>query len=393
MWKCPKCGKNNQENIVCSCGWTRAKDYLRYHTLCPIGEAEKETLHELLFERDNEEESKKYGQESIQYLPEGELRYDFFSVIEQKINKDEIQNIIFEDLEKQTTLTKSYDVSSKQDGSVVLWITENENGYDLHIGGKNSVKAPENCRSLFRGFSNVRSIVFRDSFKTDHVEYMNHMFAECEGLVELDLSGFVTMNVVNMQYMFSGCKRLFGLNLCSFDTRNVTNMAGMFLNCEWLEEIDVSCFNTKHVTNMSAMFYGCESLDELDVKNFDTENVTDMSAMFGGCRRLKELDVSNFVTKNVLNMDFMFKRCEQLKKLNVKNFDTKNVKRMWHMFKGCKCLKKIDISGFNTESVINMSDMFEDCVELDENGKRLSWIKRWKNTLKSEKSHKTYKNL
>lgn len=47
MWKCPICGNENNEEVTCSCGWTRVKDYLAYPTLCPIGEHEKESMAQL----------------------------------------------------------------------------------------------------------------------------------------------------------------------------------------------------------------------------------------------------------------------------------------------------------------------------------------------------------
>lgn len=49
MWKCPQCGKENDQDLTCNCGWARTKDYLTYRTLCPIGDFEKESLEEMLF--------------------------------------------------------------------------------------------------------------------------------------------------------------------------------------------------------------------------------------------------------------------------------------------------------------------------------------------------------
>lgn len=49
MWQCPLCGKEHGEETLCSCGWSRTKDYLNYNTLCVIGDREKEELSELFF--------------------------------------------------------------------------------------------------------------------------------------------------------------------------------------------------------------------------------------------------------------------------------------------------------------------------------------------------------
>ena len=46
MWQCPLCGKEHGEETLCSCGWSRTRDYLNYNTLCAIGDREKEKLSE-----------------------------------------------------------------------------------------------------------------------------------------------------------------------------------------------------------------------------------------------------------------------------------------------------------------------------------------------------------
>ena len=138
---------------------------------------------------------------------------------------------------------------------------------------------------------------------------MSYMFAHCESLTVLDVSGFDTGNVTNMLNMFSGCSGLTELDVSGFDTGNVTDMSDMFSDCSSLTELDVSGFDTGNVTDMSFMFADCENLTELDVSGFDTGNVTDMSYMFYGCEDLLFLDTSNFDMSGVLNDATMFENC------------------------------------------------------------------------------------
>ena len=139
------------------------------------------------------------------------------------------------------------------------------------------------------------------------------MFADCNYLINLDLSNFNTENVTSMIYMFSGCKSLKNLNLSNFKTQNVGNMCSMFSGCKSLTNLDVSDFKTQEVGNMNSMFSRCKSLTNLDLSNFSTKNVWNMSDMFYGCNSLKFLDLSNFTTEKVWKTNDMFFGCNSLK--------------------------------------------------------------------------------
>ena len=47
------------------------------------------------------------------------------------------------------------------------------------------------------------------------------MFAHCESLTELDVSGFSTARAKEMQFMFWGCSRLTSLDISHFDLSHV----------------------------------------------------------------------------------------------------------------------------------------------------------------------------
>ena len=294
----------------------------------------------------------------------------------------------------------SKDISSKQDGSVMLWYTDKDNNslYEISIGSENgSVEANTNGSGMFAYLDNVStldlsgldtsnmtsmSMMFYKStslksidvsgFDTSKVVNMNGMFWGCNNLKNIDVSNFKTSKVTDMNNMFADCSSLTALDLSNFDTSNVLYMGnpysfsygGMFRNCSSLVSLNVSSFNTSKVKQMSNMFSGCSSLVTLDLSNFDTSNVTAMASMFEKCTSLKNLNLSSFNTSKVTNMDFMFSNCNSIEDLNLSSFNTSKVTNMGNMFFNCYLLKKLDLSSFDTSNVTNMAGMFRDCSKL-----------------------------
>ena len=294
----------------------------------------------------------------------------------------------------------SKDISSKQDGSVMLWYTDKDNNslYEISIGSENgSVEANTNGSGMFAYLDNVSTLdlsgldtsnmtsmskMFYNSksltnidvsgFDTSKVVNMNGMFWGCNNLKNIDVSNFKTSKVTDMNNMFADCSSLTTLDLSNFDTSNVLYMGnpysysygGMFRNCSSLVSLNISSFNTSKVKQMSNMFSGCSSLVTLDLSNFDTSNVTAMASMFEKCTSLKNLNLSSFNTSKVIYMDFMFSNCNSIEDLNLSSFNTSKVTNMVNMFTNCYLLKKLDLSSFDTSNVTNMAGMFRDCSKL-----------------------------
>ena len=281
----------------------------------------------------------------------------------------------------------SKDISSKQDGSVMLWYTDKDNNslYEVSIGSENgSLEANTNGRGMFSYLDNVdtldltgldtsnmtsMSYMFYNSnslksinlsnFNTSKLLYANNMFNGCTSLESLDLSNFNTSKVTNFSNMFRDCQKMKEINLSNFDTSSATTFANLFHNCSSLTTLDLSSFNTNKVTYMGSMFYNCSSLTSLDLSNFNTSNVINMGyGMFYNCKSLKELDLSNFDTKKVIDFSDMFNGCSSLENIELSSFDTTNATNMANMFYNCKSLKQLDLSSFNTSKVTNMSKMF-----------------------------------
>ena len=287
----------------------------------------------------------------------------------------------------------SKDISSKQDGSVMLWYTDKDNNslYEISIGSENgSVEANTNGSGMFAYLDNVSSLdlsgldtsnmtsmtyMFYNSsklvnidlseFKTSKLLYFSNMFNGCSSLVNLDLSSFDTSKISNFSNLFKDCTSLKKINLSSFDTHSATIFAYTFMNCQSLENLNLSNFNTSKVTTMSGMFYNCNSLTSLDLSNFNTTNVTSMgSGMFYNCNKLTSLDLSSFNTSKVTDMSDMFNSCSSLININLSSFNTINLTNMYSMFYRCSALSSLDLSSFNISKVTNMYKTFMLCSNL-----------------------------
>ena len=292
-----------------------------------------------------------------------------------EVMREEIQSLtIAEDnTVPDTPGVVSKDISSNQDGTVMLWYTPKEvtssdgstkTMYDMWIGGENGVlQTGTNASGMFAYLTNIEKLVL-SKLDTSYITNMSRMFYNSSGLKSIDLSNFNTSNVTNMASMFEGCTNLTSLDLKTFNTSKVTGMNQMFRNCKSLTNLDLSNFDTSNVTNMIQMFNNCTLLTQLDLSNFNTSNVTRMYAMFQGCNSLVNLNVSSFDTSNVTNMDSLFLNCGNLISLDVSNFDTSNVTNMTYMFYGCASLTTLDLFNFDTSKVNNMRHMFRECKKL-----------------------------
>ena len=261
----------------------------------------------------------------------------------------------------------SKDISSKQDGSVMLWYTDKDNNslYEVSIGSENgSLEANTNGSGMFSYLDNVDTLDLT-GLDTSNMTSMSRMFYKSTSLKNIDVSGFDTSKVVNMIFMFNNCSSLISLDLSSFNTSNVTNMEAMFQNDVNLENITFGDnFNTSKVKDMIAMFALCKKLSYINLSNFDTSNVKEMQSMFYYCENLKSLDLSNFDTSQVINMYAMFMNCSSLKELDLSSFDTSKVTNMQSMFLSCKNLENLNLSSFNTSNVTTISYMINNCSSL-----------------------------
>ena len=341
-----------------------------------------------------------------------------------EVLRNEIESITIEKSNVVPNDAKySKDISSKQDGSVILWYTDKDNNnlYEVSIGSENGVvEANTNGSGMFAHLDNVESLdltgldtsnmtsmsnmfssaslksINLSSFNTLKVTNMGNMFYGCKSLEDLDLSSFNTSNLSSMSNMFNGCESLKSLNLSNFDVSNlkgltalhqtfngcsnlktlnltgwkvpsgVTSLYATFNNCSSLTSLDLSTWDTSGVTNMYGTFYNCNSLKTLNLDGWDTSKVTTMLWMFKNCKSLESLDLSSFNLSGITNGGMVsFDNCSNLKSVIFgKNIDTLKITNMGGMFSGCTSLETLDLSMFDTSNVTNMAQMFNGCKNL-----------------------------
>ena len=93
-----------------------------------------------------------------------------------------------------------WDASYNKDKTVIAWYTDSDNNdlYELYIGGVGEIKAPADSYALFMYFSSLKAINFNDCYNTSNVTNMSNMFRNCSKLTKIDMSSFDTSSVTNM---------------------------------------------------------------------------------------------------------------------------------------------------------------------------------------------------
>ena len=191
---------------------------------------------------------------------------------------------------------KAWDVSAARDGSILAWL---DNGR-LTITSDGIISANPNASWLFAHFSNLKSIDFAGIFDTSDATTMNAMFAGCNTLQTLDLSGFITNKVYDMGGMFHRCYKLKSVDVSSFDTAAVQYLGWMFAENHQLTDVDVSGFDISNVNDISGMFLYCENLQNIDISGFKFSNIKNLSWMFEGCNKLKNIQIDSFDVGKVM---------------------------------------------------------------------------------------------
>ena len=111
--------------------------------------------------------------------------------------------------------------------------------------------------------SNVKKVIFDNSFKEYQPKNCSYWFYGCSNLTDIEGMGknLNTNKVMNMSYMFSYCRSLTALDLNGFNTENVTDLSYMFYGCSSLKTIYITdCWNTDKIEKSYNMFYNCPNL-------------------------------------------------------------------------------------------------------------------------------------
>ena len=173
------------------------------------------------------------------------------------------------------------------------------------------------------------------------------MFANCESLESVDLTGMNTSNAESFEMMFANTYALKSVNFGNIDTSKVTNMKYMFAS-SGIESIDFKNINTSNVTDMSFMFYDAKNLKNINMRRFNTLKVKEFAGMFMDCTALEKVDLTSFALtykEGLQNFAYMFSGCSNLVTiLATGDFDLYKLKEKSfyfstaNMFDGCDSL-------------------------------------------------------
>jgi hypothetical protein len=131
-------------------------------------------------------------------------------------------------------------------------------------------------------------------------------------------------------------------------------MAQMFEDCENLIEVDLSNFVSDKITSLSSTFSHCELLETIKFDNCKSSNLETMYASFEGCKELKGLDLSSFQDTSCLkSMNSLFKNCYKLSYLNLKHFNFQVEVNLREVFLNTNNLLVTIVEDSDTKTLLN----------------------------------------
>ena len=140
-------------------------------------------------------------------------------------------------------------------------------------------------------------ISFKIKFNTI-LTTMSQMFEECENLVDVDLSNFISSQVTSLNSAFSHCYSLENINFANFKSSNIITMYATFESCEELTGLDLSSFDdTSNLKSMNSLFKNCFKLSFINLKNFKFVNSVNLRETFYPSNNLKMVIVDDTETK------------------------------------------------------------------------------------------------
>ena len=186
MWICPICKTTNETNKCRSCGFDKSKDYTNHRSLCMLSKSGSKIF-----------KPAKSGDNIL--MASSDTDY----VFGRKMDRKQITTIYFRS-KKENIGEDAWDVSEKQNGSIMAWTEKKTAGLlDLYIAANGNIMARKNASFMFSGYRQLKNIFGLEFLQTDQITDMSYMFKDCNSLKSLDLSHFDTRQVTIMLYMFS----------------------------------------------------------------------------------------------------------------------------------------------------------------------------------------------
>ena len=294
-----------------------------------------------------------------------------------------------------------YDVSLKQDGSVLLYIVSDEEVIISNNAGV-QIKANPDMSCLFKDITSLMQVngintvdfsqcqTIREMFKdniylsqingidlidTSNIQDMSGTFENTGSLSSLDLNQWNTSSLKDSSSMFEG-SGIASISLNNWNTEGITDSRQMFKGCGNLTSLNLSTWHMPSNRNMKAMFAGCSKLKKLALDNLDPISCEDLSEMFMNCLVMTTPgNLSGWNTTNVTDVSNMFKSCENLRNIgNISSWNTGNIINFSNLFSECKKLNNIgDLSDWDLSKAESLSGMFKNTLQLSNYGDPGSW--------------------
>ena len=125
------------------------------------------------------------------------------------------------------------------------------------------------------------------------------MFEDCDNLIEVDLSNFISDNVKYMSSTFYHCGALEAVNFANFKSSNLVTMYAAFEKCDSLTGLDLSSFDDlSNLKSMNSLFKDCQKLSYLNLQNFKFKNEVNLRDILLNTFNLKIIIIQDSTTKN-----------------------------------------------------------------------------------------------
>ena len=148
--------------------------------------------------------------------------------------------------------------------------------FDSETGALTLISGKFDCGVKWRDLvvADVKSVTATSDVSfTGDCQVLFYKFTNCESM---DLSNVNTSEMTSAFSMFAFCESLTSLNISGWIMDNVTDMGDMFRRCKLLTSLDISGWNTENVTDVGSLFFHCESLTSLDLSGWNVANVWNM---------------------------------------------------------------------------------------------------------------------
>lgn len=214
-------------------------------------------------------------------------------------------------------------------------VLKEEYGNIYNISTVNAIFRPWNLNT-----PNIKYVEINSDIRP---KYITNWFFNCYRLVAIDgLEKIDTQDVNSMVSVFDGCTMLeTPLDLSSWDVSNVIQMNFMFAYCNAVPSINITGWKTNRVNTMNYMFYqvsfmsrGCEVIGINDIQ---THSCVNMLRMFSQSY-IKHLQLSNIDTSSCMIMNYMFNDCFDVGELNTDNWNLHSLTQSAGMFRDAQIL-------------------------------------------------------